>query len=129
VSQAAERRAREYVAAIQQVAGVTKSAGSTSLLLTAVTPLMEAMVDAEGRVAKLGKKIRKQHKVLKAIAATTGAVAGPSRMVGYRPDQWKIGLSPASTPKRNGHTYPRLRDDHGQYQAPGGHPESGQGEG
>jgi hypothetical protein len=129
VSHAAERRAREYVAAVQQVAGVTKSAGSTPLLLAAVTPLMEGYLDAERRMAKMIKRTKKQRKVLKAIAATTGALAGPPRMVGYRPDEWKIGLSPASTPKRNGHTYPRLRDDHGQYQAPRGHPESGQGEG
>lgn len=109
MSKRGERLAAEYVSELLSSAGIQKAAGSASpaLLMVAVTPLMEQLVTRDRHIRKTTKAIRRQQKMLAAIAAPQAPTVSPMRLpapqqVPFRPQDWRTVLQPTTEPLRNG---------------------------
>lgn len=112
MSERGEEMVREIMTAITRHTGITKAAGGSAQLAmveAAVTPLAETIVTYEEHVAETLKELKRQHKILRAIARQPEQV--PRGFMPYQPDQWR--LTPKLPPQQvNGHDYtPGSNDD------------------
>ena len=132
MSRRGERVAREYVAAVLSTTGIQKAAGGLSpeVLTAAVLPMAEVIVSQDRFITKTARKtaraLRKQNRVLRAIAAPQPSAVSPMRlprreMVPFRPSEWRTELTPADVPVRNGHSI-GAEDRNPPAMPPDGHP-------
>jgi hypothetical protein len=121
VSKRGRALAADYVSAILRSTGVTKAAGpvSPALLMGAVEPLAEAIVQRDRKLATYRRHMRKVNKAIKANQRVLDAILAPAvtaqpspmrlpparpkpQQVDLNPAEWRTVLERADVPLRNG---------------------------